>query len=89
MAARPRGGAARANRSSTENGSYPCQARPMAEQDRPIWELDFSLQDLNVSALGSRAAKETTPRKVPNCGQAHARSINRACRYIGGLLNCP
>jgi hypothetical protein len=21
----------------------------MAEQDRPIWELDFSLQDLNVS----------------------------------------
>jgi hypothetical protein len=26
----------------------------MAEQDRPIWELDFSLQDLNVSALGQK-----------------------------------
>ena len=29
----------------TEKGSYPADARPMAEQDRPIWELDFGLQD--------------------------------------------
>jgi hypothetical protein len=26
----------------------------MAEHDRPIWELDFSLQDLNVSALSHK-----------------------------------
>jgi hypothetical protein len=33
-------------------GATHANARPMAEQGRPIWELDFSLQDLNVSALG-------------------------------------
>ena len=33
-------------------GATHANARPMAEQDRPIWELDFSPQDLNVSALG-------------------------------------
>jgi hypothetical protein len=32
-------------------GATHANARRMAEQDRPIWELDFSLQDLNGSAL--------------------------------------
>jgi hypothetical protein len=35
-------------------GATHANARPMAEQDRPIWELDLSLQDLNVSALGHK-----------------------------------
>jgi hypothetical protein len=33
-------------------GATHANARPMTEQDRPIWKLDFSLQDLNVSASG-------------------------------------
>jgi hypothetical protein len=39
-------------------GATHANARPMAEQDRPIWELDFSLQDLNVSALGQKQTSD-------------------------------
>jgi hypothetical protein len=30
-------------------GATHADARPMAEQDRPIWELDFGLQDFGLA----------------------------------------